>query len=120
MKSTKQILEYICDRIGHIYFRPLMYVGNPSGIDLILHYYHELWAEILERHEDYVKTRNHFHDKEGCGSAGFSNCFMLKYPDASEEDSTKYVVEQWKKISAELNVPIDYKKLSKQLNIAVP
>jgi hypothetical protein len=42
------------------------------------------------------------------------------YMESTEEDTLQYVVKQWKMISADLNVSIDYKKLSKQLNMALP
>ena len=80
----------------------------------------ELWAEIHGSHKEYIDTRNLLYKKEGCGSAGFSTRYMRKFPDAKDEDALKYVVEHWKKISVYLNIPIDYGKIAKQLNIAMP
>ncbi len=97
-----------------------MYGGDSDGVELILHYYHELWSELLECQDEYLKIRDLAYIKEGCGSAGFSNHFKQKFSEATEEDSIQYVVKQWKMISATLNVPIDLNAISKQLNMTKP
>jgi hypothetical protein len=51
MMTTSDIVDFVEDRVGHLYARPLMYRGTADGVDLILHYYHELWATIHERLE---------------------------------------------------------------------
>jgi hypothetical protein len=120
MKTTDQILEYLSDRIGHVYFRPLMYGGSPGSVDLILYYYHELWSEILECQDDFNEYSQKVHQDENCGSSDFSTRFIINNPGASDEDIAKYIVIQWMKISKLLKIPIKYDDLSIELNMALP
>lgn len=115
MKTINQIIDFIEERIGHIYFRPWMYGGDSSGTDMLLHYYHELWAEIYNRHDDYEKIRRNMEQEQGCGSANFSTRFKVNNPDLSDEKVTDYVVDQWKKISEQMNIQIPYEKISEIL-----
>jgi glycerol kinase len=120
MKSNDQILQFIADRIGHIYFRPLMYGSTPSGVDLILHYYHELWAEIVEHREQYKDISHKIHQEEDTGAANFAASFMKKNPEAKDAETVKYVIHQWMKISKKLNIPINYSGISKALKLDMP
>ncbi len=104
MKSTDQVIEFITSRIRHIYARPLMYGGSAKGVDNILHLYHELWADIVERKEDYENIRQHIYKEQECGSAGFASRYQLNHSNSSETETVKYVVEQWKKISERLGM----------------
>ena len=113
MKKTDQIIKFIEERIGHIYFRPRMYGGDASGTDMLLHYYHELWAEIFDRRKDYENIRRNLEQKQDCGSASFSIRYKENNPGYSDDKITDYVVEQWKKISKQLGIQIPYEKLSK-------
>jgi hypothetical protein len=120
MKSNERILEFVTDMIGHIYFRPLMYGGDSSGVDLILHYYHELWAEIVDLREHYEEVRIKFNLEEGIGASDFSSSFIKNHPEATDKETVTYVVHQWMEISKILNIAIDYSGLSKTLNMALP
>ena len=120
MKSSEQILKFVTDRIGHIYFRPLMYGGTPSGVDLILHYYHELWAEIVSQQEHYQNIRMKLSLEEGFGASDYSSYFEKQHPWATDKEAVIYVVHQWMKISKMLNISIEYDQLSKTLNMALP
>lgn len=108
MRTNKQILNFVVERIRNIYLRPLMYGGSPSGVELILHCYHEMWSEILKCKDEYDRCRIKIHRSEGCGSSNFSNRFMELDPDAKEDEIIKYVVTQWKKISDLLGIPVKY------------
>jgi hypothetical protein len=48
MRDGKHIAEFVEERIGQVFRRPLMYGGVPEAVDSILHYDHELWAVVHE------------------------------------------------------------------------
>ncbi len=98
MKTTDQVIEFITSRIGHIYARPLMYGGTAEGVDNILHLYHELWADIVERKENYDNIRQQIYKEQECGSAGFARRYQSNHSNTPETETAIYVVEQWKKI----------------------
>ncbi len=107
MRDSRQIAEFVEERIGHIYRRPLMYGGTPDGVDLILHYYHELWAEIHQRRGDYEQASSEAHEAERCGSMDFSTRYRRERPDASEGEAAAYVVSMWRKIDEKLGLAVD-------------
>lgn len=103
---------FVEKRIRHIYRRPLMYGGTAEGVDLLLHYYHELWAEINQREDDFEKATSVQRSKDGCGSLGFTFHYRRNRPDAQDEETVKYVVEQWQMISAMLSLPDRPRRMS--------
>ena len=112
METVKEIVEFIEERIGNIYFRPLIYGGKASGVETILHHYHELWAEIYGKAEVYHSFRNKLFEELNCGAANFSAKYKIDNSNASELESTFFAVDQWMKISRSLNVAVPYDKLS--------
>ena len=102
MKSTHEILKFVIDRLQHIYDRPLMYGGTAMGVDLVLHYYNELWAEIVERSGEYEALREEVFREENCGSGGFACKFLKENPSAPESEAASYVVQQWQEIHKRL------------------
>ena len=108
MKDTEEILQFIASRIGHIYFRPLMWGGTAVGVDLTLHFYHELWAEIHHQQEHYLKISRKIHEQQKCGAASFATRYGLNHPTSSEKERAAYAVEQWRKISKKMVVPVPY------------
>ena len=112
MKTAEQICNFVASRIGHIYYRPLMYGGSPSGVDLILHDNHELWAEAMDLRECFTEISYTIHIEQDCGSADFSTHYSKLYPTASREEVCGYVVQQWKKISDHLQIPIPYDEIA--------
>ena len=111
MKTAEQILEFIPERIGHIYFRPLMYSGNAENLDTILHYYHELWAMICDCEELYQSVSRKVHEKQRTGAVGFATRYGMKHPSASEDEKAEYAAHHWQKISKGIGMKIPYKKL---------
>lgn len=111
MKSANQIVE----RIGHIYFRPLMYGGSSSGVDTILHYYHELWSIIFDQYENYRSIRDTIEEELSCGSANFSTKYKMDHSTATENEVAFFAVDQWMLISKKLKIPVPYDKLKKNL-----
>ena len=118
MKSVEEVIEFVAKRIGHIYHRALMYGGTPGGVDLILHYCHELWAEIVERQQEYWDTSMRVHEEQDCGAFDFSGRFRKVHPEATDEETVGYVVRQWRKISDQLGVPIPYDEIIQDLERA--
>ncbi len=115
MKPVAQILEYIALRIGHIYFRPLMYGGNAEGVDLILNNYHELWSEIVDRYDEYRNISSKVHTEQDCRKTSFAKGFKMKNLNVTEQESAFYVVDQWQKVSYALELPIPYEEIKELL-----
>jgi hypothetical protein len=46
-----------------------------------------------------------------CGAASFAHCHRLNHPDSSEQERVEYVVEQWRKISKLIGLPVPYSKI---------
>ncbi|MFH2045928.1 MAG: hypothetical protein ABIK92_12365 [Pseudomonadota bacterium] len=111
MKSNKEIVQFIEERIGHVYFRPRMYGGSASGVDLILHYYHDLWAEIFDKLSLYHSIRDKSYEDLHCGAANFSTKYQMDNPTASDIGAAFFVVDQWMKISDSLGLKIPYDKI---------
>ena len=113
MKSSQEIVSFIASRIGHIYFRPLMYGGTAFGVNLLLYQCHEFWAESMECRSRFSEIFQHVNDEEDCGSAGFAFHYLRMNPNSSEEEQITYIVQQWKKVSERLGIPIPYHEIEK-------
>lgn len=111
MKTTEEIADFILHRIGHIYFRPMMYGGTADGVELLLHNYHELWAEIFEKRNEYEEARYKIQKRQNCGALGFASKYRELHPDAGQDAVSEYVVKNWRKISKELGLLIPYEEL---------
>jgi hypothetical protein len=104
MRDGKQISDFVEERIGHVFRRPLMYGGTPEGVDVVLDYYHELWALIHERGDEFEKVSSAAHDSEGCGSMNFAYRYQRDHPAASVDESARYVVSMWRRIGEKLGL----------------
>lgn len=93
-----------------------MYGGSASGVDLILHYYHELWAEIFDRVSIYHSIRDKSFEDLNCGSANFSAKFLIDNPTATDREASWFTVDQWTLISAELGLSVPYEKIGKMFS----
>lgn len=111
MKSADQIVDFIVERIGHIYFWPLLYGGSASGVDTILHYYHELWSMIFGQYDYYRSIRDSIEQELDCGAANFSTKYQMEHSSATENEIAFFAVDQWMKISERLKIPVPYEKL---------
>lgn len=111
MKPTAEIADFILHRIGNIYFRPLMYGGTADGVEVLLDSYHELWAEIFEKQNEYKEVSYKIHSRQKCGAMNFTLRFRKLHPNAEPEAICSYVVKHWRKISKELGLPIPYEEL---------
>jgi hypothetical protein len=113
MKSPEEIVAYIALKIGYMYYhhRPILYGGTGAGVDLLLLNYHELWAEITNRQEELRETWHSVLNAEDCGSASFSMRYSMNNPEASQPEIAQYVVDQWRKISDQLELPLPHAEL---------
>jgi hypothetical protein len=46
-----------------------------------------------------------------CGAASFAHRYWLNHPDSSEQECVEYVVDQWRKISKLIGLPVPYSKI---------
>lgn len=106
MKSSEQISDFITDRIAAIYERPLPFGGTPDCIEIILHCYHELWAEIHDKKDEYTSVRLKIYAEQNCGSMGFAFRYKQLNQDATTDEIARYAVGQWQRISQETGLPI--------------
>jgi hypothetical protein len=105
MRDARQITEFVEERIGHVFRRPLMYGGTAEAVDLILHHDHELWSVIHGREDEFREVSAAIHLAEGCGSASFAHHFRTGHPAASEDEVACHVVSLWRKIGERLGLP---------------
>lgn len=119
MKTPDEIVALLAHHIGLLYYhRPLMYGGTGEGVELTLLNYHEIWAEIVERHDEFRETWLKVGHEEDCGAMGFSDRYVRDHPNASQEEIAQYVCAQWRKISDRLGVPIPHAALKKEFDEA--
>jgi len=50
-------------------------------------------------------------NEQECGAASFTHRHRLNHPDSSEQERVEYVVEQWRKISKLVGLPVPYSKI---------
>jgi hypothetical protein len=114
VKSAEEVVDFIVRRIGYIYHRdPLMYGGTADGVDLILHCYHQLWAEIVGRHEDYRDAISEA--SRDCTTRNFADHYRADHANATETESARHVVSEWRKLSDLLGVPIPHEQIVEEL-----
>lgn len=106
MKSMEEIFDILALRLGDLFQRPLMHGGSPEGVELLLHNYHSLWAEIVDRGDEFLQTWHAVTAEQDCGAASFSTHYVRSHPHASEQEVVSYVLEQWHDIGLRLTIPI--------------
>ena len=104
MKDAGSIVQFIVERIGQVYERPRMYGGTPEGVDLILHYFHEIWAEILGCRPRLEEVSQTVHSEAGGIAMGFADSQRRRKPHCTEEEIMQLVVLQWKKVDEALGL----------------
>ena len=105
MRDGRQIAEFVEERIGRVFRRPLMYGGTPECVDTILHHDQELWAVAHGREGDFQDVSTALHLSEGCGSASFAHRYRSRHPAASDDEVACYVVSMWRTIGERLGLP---------------
>src|SRR5687768_11614327 len=116
MKTQEETVAFILRSIGYVYQdRPLRYGGSGAGVELYLLDHHEIWSFIMDREDD---LKNAYWDQlasEDCGSANFSTRYAMNHPAADEIEIASYVVEQSRKISDRLEMPIPHDEIKQEL-----
>ena len=120
MKTVDEILDFVAERIGCIYLhpQPFSYGGTPEGTDLLLHYYHELWAEIHDDRARFCDASVAIHRSEDCNGNSFAGNYERANPNATSLETVKYVFEQWKRISEIMSIPIPFAKLAADFHLS--
>ncbi len=111
MKPSEQMAEKIALRIGHIYFRPLMYGGTAKGVALVLDVYHELWADLTGQEKIYESLCRSALSDEILAEIGFDLRDKMYDPSMSEVEKAAYTVAHWRRISKRLKIPVPYAEL---------
>lgn len=106
MKNAAGLMRFVLTRIEQVYEQPLVYGRTSDGVDLVLHYYHELWAFLAGREEDYRRISRDAHAEQLGGSGPFVAQYRWHEPAASEQEIVGYIVERWREISDRLGVPL--------------
>lgn len=94
MKTKEQIAETYVERIGHVYFRPLIYGGDGHGIELLLSLYHSFWAELLDQEDNLSDSIKTVMEEQKCGAFSFVRRYKYNHPNATEEELADYAVLQ--------------------------
>jgi hypothetical protein len=114
MKTTEQIIDLIAWKIGLLYHdNPHLYGGSPEGVENLMHVYHGLWSEIIEKEDGYKSVMYQVYSDEGCSSFAGSYCY--NHPDASSKETTHYILSHWRKISDRCGVPIPHEAIIEDL-----
>ena len=67
-----EILEYVIERIGEVYRKPMMWGSTGDMVENVLHHYHELWALIVHRKGEYSDAYSSVHCEEELQAALFT------------------------------------------------
>src|SRR6516165_9767900 len=106
MKNADAILQFVLRRIADVYERPLMYGGTPECVGSLLHYYHELVAEILERRQDLEDVRQRHREELRSNGMDFAALYRSRQADAPDQEVARFVVENWREIDSRLGVQL--------------
>ncbi len=109
MKHPADVMRFVLKRLEQVYEQPLVYGRSAEGVDLVLHYYHELWAFLANREDDYRRVSRDAHADQMGGSGPFAGQYRWHEPTASDEEVVDYVIDCWRDISDRLGVPIRWK-----------
>jgi len=107
MKDVDEMIRYLLMRISQVYLRPMLCSYQARGIMMALHCYHELWAVITDRSEDFWSIRWKIHEEENCGPLGFDGHYKLNLAGddgSSEAGAIAYVIRQYRRIDERLGV----------------
>ncbi|HZU36432.1 MAG TPA: hypothetical protein VFA18_11015 [Gemmataceae bacterium] len=109
MKQAADLMRFVLNRLEQVYEQPLVYGRTAEGVDLILHYYHELWAFLAGRDGDFRRVSRDAHAAQLGGSGPFVTQYRWYEPAASDEEVVEYIVNRWREISDRLGVPLPWK-----------
>ncbi|MEX2114126.1 MAG: hypothetical protein WD845_13125 [Pirellulales bacterium] len=121
MLTTDQIVADLAERIGLIYYHSArMYGGDALGVDLLLWAYHDLWCEIVERRQEFESAYRRVLAEHDCQANNLPGRYRVVHPKAEDEEVRIQVVEQWRKISALVGIPIPHEALRAEFEKWIP
>jgi hypothetical protein len=107
MRTADEILQFVLEMIGHIYYRPSMYGGDAHGVDVALWNYHLLWAEIVERREELEAVQFARITRRRCCTRAFYDHYRRHVKQGcSDEEAIQAGVEEWQRIDQELGIVV--------------
>jgi hypothetical protein len=118
MRDAQGILQAVLLRIRHVYNRPLMYGGTPEAVDTLLHWYHEMWAVIVEAERAFERVELSVHMETGPVAAGFATVYRRRRPQSTDKQVARYVVRKWSQIDSRLGISLpDLPKVEPEIDI---
>jgi hypothetical protein len=106
MTDAGQILAFLVGRIGSVYLRPRMYGGDAAGVQAVLGTYHDVWAEVAGRRDDFERAVVAVNVARGHGAMSADGYFRAHAPGGrgATEEAVAYVVAYWKAVDAALGL----------------
>lgn len=86
--------------------QPGMVGGDAAGIEGRVSDYIEIWALIMNKWSEFQMVRATVRVEGGNPCHTCCDYWRSEHPDASDQELTKYVVEQWREIADRLGVPV--------------
>ena len=113
MKTSAEIADSISQNIAHIYLRPSVHVGSTSAafsansLDNLLFALHYQWAFAYGREGEFRDIVSAQHKAAECSNLGFADAFRRIHNGDSDEDASRFVMRNWRKISQTLQMSLD-------------
>lgn len=107
MKRDLTVIKYLLNGIEEVYQRPKMFAVSADGIMVALSLYHEIWALVSGRLDDYYSAIRKMGEEEKSGPYRFDEpykheiCAVL---NMSEDDAIAYVIRQWQRLDERLGI----------------
>jgi hypothetical protein len=117
MSDAPDIIQLLRERVGHAYHRPIMFGGSPEGVDAVLHCYHELWAAVLGRDQEFEAVWSAVRAKSKCGASGFASGRRGQRDRPADPEVMEFVVTQWREVDRLLNLIVPAEPLESKLQI---
>lgn len=121
-KTVEAVRQDVAKHIEIMLRNPAMWVGDEAGksafgIDTALASLCLLWAIIENRSRDYHKAHRKMLEAAGCVDystelsglvrTSLEDVYRLANPNATEKKIVAYVVENWRSVANDLEIPID-------------
>lgn len=106
MKTSDEIVEHLQEIVTRIYLRPAMYGQNVGEVEQALFIYHQLWAFVTERSDDYFRALADAGEAAGCGNMSFDWGYRKLHPDAAEHEVLEFALRHWATVTGRLGMPV--------------
>jgi hypothetical protein len=113
MKTLEEVSRYTLSRIQFVYRHPTLYSYQAHGVMTALWCFHEIWAAVNLRVDDFQTTLAKVCEEGNCGPNLFDTHYRLHLcvdRAPSEAEVTAYVIRQYQRIDERLGIvlPEDY------------